>query len=294
LIIIGWGIPTVRGVYINPDVWGGTVGTKSIQFVSLVSIGCLFYFVQLVIVQKRRTKNWVIFFIMLILVILPFSFVLISVLLITIIYLLLVIPSGRKKLMAPLSIFLVFFILFISLPIDKIEVFNRVYIAMNEKLPDYISIGVVNNPKLKSWFEIVEIYLHDPGTILLGVGPGEYISGGKVQADYKGIRADITGGGQLKNTPFVSTFAETGLFGGIIMYVMIFILLRFFLRNYRTTGDPLLFFGYSILLFFLFTSLVQESFEYPLVGLVGASLLGLIYKNFQFNNALQNNHSGIK
>lgn len=284
LILVGWGVPTIRGTYINPDNWGGSEGTRSINFISMIAIGCLYFIYKITLVKATTIQNWIYLLCLTILIIAPFSTMMLGAFIVTV--LIVIAVQARRKLATiflGLSVLLLIYFSYSFLSTNFV-IFRTFSQATAQKVPEYLSVGIMNNPKIQSILEVGEMYYQNPETILLGKGPGMYISGASVQAGYKGPQEDITGGGQTKNIPFIVTFAESGLAGGIVIYTLLFMTVKIFYSRYKHSGHKLSFYGFSIAVFLIVTSFVQESFEYPSIALLGGSLLGIIYMLFPRQN----------
>lgn len=281
LITVGWIIPSIMGSNIYPDLWGGTEGTKSIYFLNLISVGTLFFVAKFMNSKLKSIplSNWILFLYLIVLIILPYSFLLIVFFLLTVVLISYMINKSVLSKGIVLLSFLILVILTFSFLNNRFSMIRMMTSGTIERIYYLGTIGIKNNPKLITYQNIISQYLDHPAAIVFGMGPGVIISGTTLQSSYIGDRSIVTGGVETRNFPFYVTFVEAGFFGGILIYFSLFLIYKVFRQAYFRNNDKLAFYGIAILTYAFLVSLVQESFEYPSVALVEGLLLGLLYLN---------------
>jgi len=213
-----------------------------------------------------------------ILIIVPFSFVFLFIFLFTVSVIQFVVSRKKVKVLITAIFVAILGIIAFNVVINSSDTFRVMKTSTINKLPIYLSKGIVNNPKVTGIVNVLQMYIDRPSTLLFGVGPGMYITGPIAQNAIMRNREKIYGGGETINIALIGVFAEIGILGGFIIYLMIFKLIRIFQRAYKKYSNNMAFYAVAILIFLLLTSFVQESFEYPSVALIEGTLLGLIFK----------------
>jgi hypothetical protein len=288
VLSVGWILPTLSGTFINADSWGGTFGRGSIRFTYLVSIGALYYFIKLSNNKLKVSKDWGLFFFMILMVLIPSAITVIIIFLITL-CIISFIYNRTRIINVFIGIVIVFVFVFIMIDIlpKNYKAFNMVYTTTQIGAKGVIGRGILKNPKIVAIAEVFDIYITKPGAFLIGVGPGNHFSGGNILFSYQGSLEDISGGATSKIFAFNNIYTETGLLGGTIFFGIFIFLMKLFYNNYRRYQHKLSFFGLSILIFLFLLSFAQESYENPSISLIVGVLLGLIYKDCKVNQQLK-------